>query len=526
LLFIMNQNQEKFVLQYGLKESIDVQLSKIVYPYGNLEEDIIVEHTGRVLTIKQMEEEEKARKKERERMLEEHNKKKMARMKLDEKNKNMNTLDSNTSPEGSQRPLKDPTGKDDVKVSKFHPNFNPNDPNDPNNPDDQDGDKNVADSIDDNKPDTEAAAKRQDIMTMQRLFGSNRPKNEVDAYGNNKVLIVEDNIFVGNKKNKKRKTYVKPGTAKKNILVIKRNPNDPNAPPSQGDPNNPNPNDESAPKNNNFINDVDRENPHDDDSDIDDTFGDEGDHNSDPDFETKQRKLLGQKLEIYNSTSRRKDLQALNLSWMAFLMKNIKNRHIFLTCLFDHSQLYTPVLKLTYLFFYFNLVLFINTMIYLFKADLIFPAIFSTNIVMFIIFSLVPVIGTNLIFYFVSLIFYINKGEIRLMLFKLRTNFGKFRMEWGPIKKNMKIKTSIFVGINIALWFLCLFFAFGVCAVYKNQSLALVLSYVVGIILDFCCISFITELLVSICYCGRKRRCCVDMLDPSNRIKSYKTISP
>lgn len=102
----------------------------------------------------------------------------------------------------------------------------------------------------------------------------------------------------------------------------------------------------------------------------------------------------------------------------------------------------------------------------------------------------------------------------------LNLNFRKI------LTKSRSIAIICFTVFFALIWVLTLFLSFGLCAVYLDQAIAFVLSFLFGIIFDACAFSFMTEGILGLFYLCRKSKTMVYILDFGSRSKSYKTLAP
>ncbi len=126
---------------------------------------------------------------------------------------------------------------------------------------------------------------------------------------------------------------------------------------------------------------------------------------------------------------RYRDLMAMNLSFFGFLFKNLCNRHILISPIFDCNPIYPASIRIPYLVIYFTLILLFTSLVYLFNESLIYPDIIYSPFV-FIIYSVVVAIGANLFLYLLSSVFYVNRGRLRMIINDVKNDDETFQKEW------------------------------------------------------------------------------------------------
>lgn len=207
-----------------------------------------------------------------------------------------------------------------------------------------------------------------------------------------------------------------------------------------------------------------------------------------------------------------------------FFWINFTNRNIVLSS-FRENIIYTPGIRSLYLPMYLALVLFFNTLIYLFQYQMSYELIYSSQLLQFIGFSLAVIVSVNIYFYIKSLLYNISQSAMRDLLFKSKANKSEFITAFSRHTRRFKIYLVIEIILFIALTFFTFILSFGLSAIYTDQARCMISSSVCGIVADFV-LSFITELLVASCYTCRKNNGMVVILNHVNRFKSNKVISP
>lgn len=214
----------------------------------------------------------------------------------------------------------------------------------------------------------------------------------------------------------------------------------------------------------------------------------------------------------------------MRISCCKFFWINFSNRNMFVNS-FKENIIYTPGIKSLYLPMYLSLVLFFNTLIYLFQSQMLFELLLSSQLLPFIGFSLVVIISANIYFYIKSLLFNISKSSMRELLLKSRANPSEFITDYARHTRRFNLFLVCEIILFVVFIFLSFLFAFGLSVVYADQAKCMIASTLFGIVLDFI-FSIIIELLIASCYACRRNNVMVIILDHVNRFKSNKVISP
>lgn len=227
---------------------------------------------------------------------------------------------------------------------------------------------------------------------------------------------------------------------------------------------------------------------------------------------------------IYNEDFRTRIYQKMTISCFKFFWINFSNRNIYLSS-FKENIVYTPGIKSLYLPMYLILMLFSNTLVYLFSTSIEYNKIFNEHLLPFIGFIFVSIAVSNAYFYLKSILYNIKPIIIRELLLKSRSKPHSIQSSLSIHMKHFNtffIIETVFFGM---LWIITLLFSFGLCAVYKNNGLCLVMSFSIGLAFDFL-LSFILELAIALLYTCRKNSIIIIIIDRINRLKSFKVISP
>jgi hypothetical protein len=230
-------------------------------------------------------------------------------------------------------------------------------------------------------------------------------------------------------------------------------------------------------------------------------------------------------LNISNENQRLKLLLNMNISCWKFFKINFVNRNMFFNT-WRSNATYTELSKSLFLPFYMQLMLFVNTFVYLFEKDeLTFTLYLKTHLIKFIVFNLLAVILSNSYFYFKGFFYNIENGQIRSLLYDFKTNKNLFEPEYQRILKKIKIVSIVETVLFFTFWIINYIFAFGLCCVYVRQGTLMAISFMIGLALDFV-LDIIIEFLIMIIYACRGNGLCLVILDRINRMKSFKMLSP
>ena len=230
-------------------------------------------------------------------------------------------------------------------------------------------------------------------------------------------------------------------------------------------------------------------------------------------------------LNISNENQRLKLLLNMNISCWKFFKINFVNRNMFFNT-WRSNATYTELSKSLFLPFYMQLMLFVNTFVYLFEKDeLTFTLYLKTHLIKFIVFNLLAVILSNSYFYFKGFFYNIENGQIRSLLYDFKTNKNLFEPEYQRILKKIKIVSIVETVLFFIFWIINYIFAFGLCCVYVRQGTLMAISFMIGLALDFV-LDIIIEFLIMIIYACRGNGLCLVILDRINRMKSFKMLSP
>ena len=239
----------------------------------------------------------------------------------------------------------------------------------------------------------------------------------------------------------------------------------------------------------------------------------------------KEKNSYIHNLFISNENQRVKQLLEMKISCWKFFSANFINRNMFINT-WKSNATYTQFSKSLFLPFYLQLMLFMNTFIYLFeKEELSFKKYISNHYIKFTLFCLLSIFVSNIYFYLKSIFYNIENGQMRTLLYNFKTDKNEFEPEYNKILKRIKIVSIIETVLFFILWAINYMFSFGLCCVYYHQGRIMAISFLVGIGLDFI-LDIIIELLIMVMYACRKNSICVVMLDRINRLKSFKMISP
>jgi hypothetical protein len=119
----------------------------------------------------------------------------------------------------------------------------------------------------------------------------------------------------------------------------------------------------------------------------------------------------------------------------------------------------------------------------------------------------------------------IENEQVRTLLYDFKTKRNKFDTDYRKILKKIKNVVIFETILFFLFWILNFFFAFGLCCVYYKQGKIMILSFIIGIAIDFI-LDIIVELLIMVFYILRENTLFVIMLDKTNRIRSFKMLSP
>ena len=230
-------------------------------------------------------------------------------------------------------------------------------------------------------------------------------------------------------------------------------------------------------------------------------------------------------LNISNENQRLKLLLNMNISCWKFFKINFVNRNMFFNT-WKSNATYTELSKSLFLPFYMQLMLFINTFVYLFEKDeLTFTLYLKSHLLKFILFGLLAVILSNSYFYIKGFLYNIENGQMRSLLYDFKTNKELFENEYKRILKKIKIVSIVETVLFFIFWIINYIFSFGLCCVYVRQGTLMAISFLIGLALDFV-LDVIIEFIIMIFYACRGNGLCLVMLDRINRMKSFKMLSP
>ena len=239
----------------------------------------------------------------------------------------------------------------------------------------------------------------------------------------------------------------------------------------------------------------------------------------------KNKKDFIHNLHISNENQRLMQYLNMKMSPFQFFKINCFNRNIFSNT-WKSNATYGAKVKALYLPLYLQLMLFMNSFIYIFeKEEMGIKKYLNVHFSKFFLFSIVPIIFTNIYFYLKGICYNIDNGEIRNLLNDFQNDKSKFDPQYRLILKKIKIisyfETLFFFGFFI----LNFFFTIGLCCVYKKQGKIMFVSFCSGIFIDFI-LDLIIELMIMILYIFRKYSTFGIILDKLNRLRSLKMISP
>ena len=230
-------------------------------------------------------------------------------------------------------------------------------------------------------------------------------------------------------------------------------------------------------------------------------------------------------LYISNENQRTKNYIFMKVSAFNFFITNFLNRNIFINT-WNSNATYTAMTKALYLPLYLLIMLFINTFIYVFeKEELSIKEYLKLYKTKFFLFSCLSIILTNMYFYLKACFYNIENGQVRTLLYDFKTKRNKFDTDYRKILKKIKNVVIFETILFFLFWILNFFFAFGLCCVYYKQGKIMILSFIIGIAIDFI-LDIIVELLIMVFYILRENTLFVIMLDKTNRIRSFKMLSP
>ena len=239
----------------------------------------------------------------------------------------------------------------------------------------------------------------------------------------------------------------------------------------------------------------------------------------------KNKKEFISNLKISNENQR--IIQYLNMKMppLQFFKINCFNRNI-LSNTWKSNATYGAKIKALFLPFYLQLILFMNTLIYIFeKKEMGIIKYLNTHFSKFFFLSIVPIIFSNIYFYLKGMCYNIDNGQIRSLLNDFQTDKSKFDPEYRLILKKFKIisffETILFCGFFVLNFFLTI----GLCCVYKKQGKIMFVSFCSGILIDFI-LDLVIELFIMVLYIFRKYSTFGIILDKINRLRSLKMLSP
>lgn len=242
-LIIFRSLQNNIIRERGERDSIEIDLLRYVYPYGDPEESVTVDNKGNKVDLKKVDPKDKGKgdgtppnanetKGDTERNVLDvndthggNNKNKLSSGQpakpslFGKKNNNKGKNPNKPKPKGNKK----------VNQNKKQNMLeNEDDENEEDNNQNNNG-KKVPDSYVEEesweREQEEKERKKKMEMNLFRSIGNtNRPNNEVDAYQKKNILIMEDNIFISPQNKVRRKTYLKNPQKPENIIDIKKNP--------------------------------------------------------------------------------------------------------------------------------------------------------------------------------------------------------------------------------------------------------------------------------------------------------------
>ena len=190
-------------------------------------------------------------------------------------------------------------------------------------------------------------------------------------------------------------------------------------------------------------------------------------------------------LNISNENQRLKLLLNMNIICWTFFKINFVNRNMFFNT-WKSNATYTELSKSLFLPFYIQLMLFINTFVYLFEKDeLTFTLYLKSHLLKFILFGLLAVFLSNSYFYIKGFLYNIENGQMRSLLYDFKTNKDLFESEYKRILKKIKIVSIVETVLFFIFWIINYILSFGLCCVYVCEGTLMAISFMIGLALDF-----------------------------------------
>ena len=247
------------------------------------------------------------------------------------------------------------------------------------------------------------------------------------------------------------------------------------------------------------------------------------------DFQAENIKEELPRLEI-NLTIEKKllELSRLSLDCFHFFSKNLYNRHIILTTFARFNLCYARYKRVGN--FIGQLFLYLFFLSIFFTADEkmeIMNKKNSAEILLFIVYCISSVIGSNLLIHLPSFMFYIDVKEFRLIYDTIREDRGlEIFKEYDKLVKHRFWWNFLGVFIQWIYYFVSIYFSFGFCATYYYQRTTFFWAFIISFCLDILLFEFIWELIISLLYAIRnKGRCVIRLCEFLNRMRNMRTLT-